>query len=259
MKLVPVKPKVTLLAYTQLENNKNSEAIVSAAAKLCYSNSSAEELLDHLDDATVEKFLTKLSSMGHQSPIEHLSFTFGVEGISRACSHQLVRHRIASYNQQSQRYVDLRNNDECRYIIPDEIEQDKNLLKKFNQSVKEAFENYSNLTDMLEKDYINNQELTKKELNAIRKKALENARSLLPNACETKIMITMNARTLYHFFDVRCCNRAQEEIREVANQMLKIVKQKAPNIFKQAGAPCVRGKCPEGIMSCGKPQQRPIQ
>lgn len=271
--------KVKLLAYTP-----NPDRIVAEAAKLCYSPVGVEEIEKNLDDEKIEKFVNHLVSIGHESPIEHVSFTFGIEGISRTCSHQIVRHRIASFSQQSQRYVKL---DQFEYIIPPEIEKDEYAKKIYIEHMEASQDAYDNLTKKLiinkldEKYpewfgsdeskylYLSTEDLIdlkydianiwknghKKEYNAIEKQAIEDARYVFPNACETKMVVTMNARSLYNFFNKRCCERAQWEIRELADEMLKLVKGVAPVLFKNAGSPCVRGKCPEGSMSCGHPKK----
>jgi thymidylate synthase (FAD) len=95
----------------------------------------------------------------------------------------------------------------------------------------------------------------KKAKSNAEKRAIEDARYVFPNACETKIVVTMNARSLYNFFNHRCCQRAQTEIRELATEMLRQVKQVAPTIFKNMGPNCVSGPCPEGSMTCGKAKE----
>lgn len=224
--------KVSILSFTP-----EPEATVALSARLCYSPVGIEQLRETLSQEEKEKLINLLRESGHLSPFEHASFTFAVEGISRACSHQLVRHRIASYSQQSQRYVSKKSGFD--FIIPPLIKKDRILKKIFIESMKKSHENYCKLLDELEKRGI------KGEL------AKQDARFVLPNAAETKIVITMNARELLHFFTVRCCNRAQWEIRELATQMLKLVKQIAPLLFKDAGPSCLRGRCPEGKFSCG--------
>lgn len=251
MNLKIVEPRVVLLAHTNPVGGGSAERVVAAASKLCYSKSDAGTLLDGLDDEKTSEFLRKLSDYGHVSPVEHISFTFGIEGISRACSHQIVRHRLASYSQQSQRYVDL-SSEEVGFIIPPEIKEDEKMLNKYILDVKNEFEEYANFTDDLCKKYIFDGMSDKAAL----KKALEDARFLLPNACETKLVMTMNARSLLNFFSERCCNRAQWEIRNVAEQMLDLVYPLAPNIFENAGASCLKGPCPEGKMTCGKPKMK---
>lgn len=217
--------KVTLITHTP-----DPEKVVASAAKLCYSSSDIEDIVNDLTDEKVEAFIQKLIDLGHQSPLEHCSFTFGIEGISRATSHQMVRHRIASYSQKSQRYVD---EEQFEYIIPQTILANESCFK-----VYEDFMGYSQAV-----------------YDAFLESGIpaEDARFILPNACETKIVVTMNARSLLHFFEERCCSRAQWEIRKMANLMLEICKEVAPNLFANAGASCVRGKCKEGKMSCGKP------
>lgn len=219
--------KVTLLTHTP-----EPEKIVSSAAKLCYSSSDIETLMDNLTDDKIKKFIKKLTDLGHQSPLEHCSFTFGIEGVSRSLTHQLVRHRIASYSQKSQRYV---REKQFEYITPPTIAEDK-----IGTAVYEDLMQYCQATY----DYL-----------VERGVPPEDARFVLPNACETKIIMTMNIRELLHFFNERCCNRAQWEIRTMADEMLLICRDIAPNIFANAGASCVRGKCKEGQMSCGVPRK----
>lgn len=255
--------KVKLLSHTL-----NPELIVASSAKLCYSKTGVDGLMEQTEEQ-VEKFLNRLVELGHESPIEHASFTFAIEGISRVCSHQLVRSRLASYSQQSQRYVKL---DQFEYIIPKAIENNPEAKQRFIQAMKEDQEHYDELVDILlydmveEYDNANKTEYSycldwkdlfkkehKKQYNKFEKQAIEDARYVFPNACETKIVVTMNARSLMNFFKHRCCNRAQEEIRAMANEMLKEVKKVSPTLFKYAGAPCTYGSCPEGKMTCGNP------
>lgn len=217
--------KVKLLEYTP-----NPERVVAMAARLCYSPIGAEELSEKLSDEQVKKLVGKMVKLGHASTIEHVSFTFGIEGVSRVLTHQLVRHRIASYDQQSQRYV---AEHDFEYILPPTIAAKPEARAKFEALMQQIRQTYDELTEA-----------------GIPK---EDARYVLANAAETKILVTMNARSLLHFFNLRCCNRAQWEIREMANQMLAQVRTIAPTLFKNAGASCVNtGRCPEGDMTCGK-------
>ena len=227
------KLKVLLLAHTP-----EPEAIVAMAAKLCYSPTDISSLNKKIKKGDQKAFVKKLVDMGHMTPVEHPNFTFAVEGISRACSHQLVRHRLASYSQQSQRYVSEEAGFD--YIIPPSIKADKALTKEYKQMMKEAGVAYSRLVEKL-----GEQGITGEAAN-------QDARFALPNAAETKIIITMNARELMHFFRMRCCNRAQWEIREMSDRMLKLAKRVSPVIFEHAGPGCVSGPCPEGEYSCGK-------
>ena len=232
--------KVILITHTP-----EPEKVIASSAKLCYSNSNIENLLDNLSEETNKEFLDKLPQ-AHQSPFEHVTFTFGIEGVSRAFLSQMTRHRIASYSVQSQRYVNLK--DTFEYIIPPEIQDDEECLKIFNETIAREKWAYNTLSNKLKDKYINQ---GMKPIQA-EKKAIEDARFVLPNASETKMIVTMNIRSLYNFFALRCCNNAQWEIREVANEMLKICKEVSPTLFKNAGASCVRGKCLEGNKSCGK-------
>ena len=217
--------KVTLLTHTP-----EPEKLVAAAARLCYSDKQVSEIMDNFTEEKVEKFIDKLVALGHESPLEHVSFTFGIEGISRACSHQLVRHRIASYSQKSQRYV---NELQFDYVTPETIINNAVLRNKYECLMEDIQDFYDELIT-----------------GGIPK---EDARMILPNACETSIIVTMNVRTLLNFFKHRDCNRAQWEIRGVAREMMKLCKEVAPKLFAKAGASCRYGKCSEGEMSCGEP------
>jgi thymidylate synthase (FAD) len=221
-----------------LEHTPNPEAVVAMAAKLCYSPSNIESLKEKTAVKDQKRFVEKLMEIGHMSPIEHASFTFAVEGISRACSHQLVRHRLASYSQQSQRYVSEEAGFD--FIIPPSIKKDGELARHFRDFMNKAQEAYSHIVTRLNEKGLKGEE------------ANQDARFILPNACETKIIITMNARELLHFFKQRCCNRAQWEIRSMAINMLRLVSRTAPAIFRNAGPGCLKGKCPEGDYTCGK-------
>lgn len=215
---------VKLLACTP-----DADRVCAAAARSCYSDRPASELEETVDPA---KTLKHVVSMGHDSVIEHAVFTFSVEGVSRSLTHQLVRHRIATYSQQSQRYVSLR---EPTYVVPETVKENPEALKVFNDTMDCIWESYRKLEDL--------------GIEA------EDARYVLPNACTTNITVTMNARELRHFFSLRCCNRAQWEIRELADQMLKICKEVSPIIFRNAGPGCIQPTgCPEGKKSCGHPR-----
>lgn len=220
-----VQPNVILIAHTP-----EAEKVVAMAAKICYAKDvSIKKLQKKINDNDVSAFITKLLESGHESPFEHISFTFGIEGISRACSHQLVRHRMASFSQRSQRYC---FEDGFNYIEPEDINENENEDKFFRDFMRHSKEVYSKLIDKGVKP--------------------EDARMVLPNACETKIIVTMNARELLHFFKLRCCKRAQKEIREVAFMMKNICRKVAPNIFQYAGPNCLKGYCTEGEKSCMK-------
>lgn len=220
-----VQPNVILIAHTP-----EAEKVVAMAAKICYAKDvSIKKLQKKINDNDVSAFITKLLESGHESPFEHISFTFGIEGISRACSHQLVRHRMASFSQRSQRYC---FEDGFNYIEPEDINENENEDKIFRDFMRHSKEVYSKLIDKGVKP--------------------EDARMVLPNACETKIIVTMNARELLHFFKLRCCKRAQKEIREVAFMMKNICRKVAPNVFQYAGPNCLKGYCTEGEKSCMK-------
>lgn len=269
--------KVKILAHTPSPND-----VIAMAGKLCYSSVGIEDLGEKLTPAKSEKFVNKLMGMEHESPLEHVTFTFGIEGISRSCSHQIVRHRIASYSQQSQRYVKL---EQFEYIVPPAIEDDEELKELYIKHMMDSQEVYDNLVEgLIEshaiKMYKNKYEYALelwgcgamymkfktamdvfekyngKEYSQIEKQAIEDARYVFPNACETKMIVTMNVRSLHHFFEERCCERAQWEIRELATEMLRQCKEVSPILFANCGPKCVKGKCTEGNMSCGLSKEK---
>jgi len=230
-----------------LRHTPDPEGMVAMAAKLCYSASTIGDLKKKIETQDQVEFIKKLAEMGHYSPLEHAYFTFGVEGISRACTHQLVRHRIASYSQQSQRYVDEHSEKHggvFDYIIPPSIIK-CGLKEKFEKLMEDIQGVYDELYLAIKKAKIKGE-----------KTAAEDARYVLPNAAETKIIITMNARELIDsFFRLRTCQRAQWEIRAMATEMLKLAMAMAPNLFKNAGPSCLSGPCPEKKMCCGKTEK----
>ena len=241
--------KVKLISHTP-----DAEKLVATAAKLCYSSSDIESLMDGLTEEKTESFIDMLVSIGHESIMEHVSFTFGIEGISRACSHQLVRHRIASYSQKSQRYV---NENGFEFITPPAIGAIPEAKTEYDRIIGEITESYEKLAALLTEKHTSELIAQGMDEKTARSKASklanEDARFVLPNACETKIVVTRNIRSLFNFFRHRCCNRAQWEIRAVANEMLRQCLEVAPHIFAHAGPSCVAtGKCPEGKMTCGK-------
>jgi thymidylate synthase (FAD) len=234
--------KVSLLTHTP-----EPEKIIATAAKLCYSSSTIDNLQEGLTEEKVTKFIEMLISLGHESPVEHVTFTFGIEGISRACSHQLVRHRIASYSQKSQRYV---NEIQFEYVTPPTIKNsDLAVQAAYETAMAQLNQSYKFLQGAIKADLIEKGI----DAKAAEKMANEDARFVLPNACTTSIIVTMNIRSLFNFFAHRCCNRAQWEIQELANEMFKLCYEVSPLLFKNAGPNCIaKGKCPEGKMTCGK-------
>ena len=211
-----------------LTHTPDPETVVAAAARLCYSPSSIDQLLEK-SRVDRDELLRKILSLGHTSVLEHATFTFGIEGISRACSHQLVRHRLASYAQQSQRYVS--HKERFAAVTPPSIEQRPELLERYQALLDDIHGVYRQLIDA--------------------GVPAEDARFVLPNAAQTKLVLSMNARELQHFFHLRCCRRAQWEIRAMAKEMLRLVRPVAPLLFANAGPGCLNGACPEGAMSCG--------
>ena len=214
--------KVTLIGFTP-----NPEKIPAMAAKLTHTTTSPEEL-DKTNIKELQKILQHVINLGHSSVVEHTCFTFIISEISRSLTHQLVRHRIASYSQQSQRYVNLKN---PSYVIPPTIAKNPEMKKAYEETMKRIWKEYNKLLEM--------------------KIPAEDARYVLPNATCTNIMMTMNARSLLNFFELRCCQHAQWEIRQLAQKMLQEVKKVAPAIFIKAGPACkTRHICPEHKKDC---------
>ncbi|MCL1830144.1 MAG: FAD-dependent thymidylate synthase [Oscillospiraceae bacterium] len=244
--------KVYLIAHTE-----QPEQVVAAAAKLCYSDSEVSTLMNDLTPEKTESFIdTLLNQLGHESPIEHASFTFAIEGVSRSLLAQITRHRHASYSVQSQRYVKLKD---FNYVIPPVIAEDEAALAVFEAAMLNDRWSYNEITKILYTSHLQQYLKTgidqKTAESQAEKKAIEDARFVFPNACETKMVMTMNARSLQNFFRQRCCRRAQWEIRALADEMLKLVCEKAPTIFKNAGPPCIKSRCSEGKMSCGMSEE----
>lgn len=206
------------------------ERTVAMSARLCYSPIGAAQLEEKISDEQAANLVRKLVSMGHLSTLEHVTFTFAIEGVSRVLTHQLVRHRIASYSQQSQRYV---KEHDFETIVPASIASKPEAKAKFDKLMTEIQAMYDEFIAL--------------DIPA------EDARYILPNATETKIVCTFNARSLLNFFSLRCCTRAQWEIRALANEMLRQCQEVAPVIFENAGPTCVsEGVCHEVAMSCGR-------
>jgi thymidylate synthase (FAD) len=224
-----------------LEVSRNPVALIYAACRQCYSQKFAGDLFDGEDQAPQKQaeFIRKVVASGHESPLEHVKFTFAVEGVSRALTHQLVRHRIASFSQQSQRYVKETDFD---YIIPPFIAADDSLKSEFLKTMGLIQVSYNKLLEGF------------KTKGRVGEKANQDVRFVLPQAAETKIVVTMNCRELVHFFHVRCCARAQWEIKRLADKLLALAKKELPEVFEAVGAKCdALGYCPEGeAFTCGK-------
>jgi len=233
-----VTQRVELIKYTD-----NPEATIAAAAKLCYSCNPLNKIIENNKIKDNAKFIDMLIKMNHLSPLEHASFTFGVEGVSRALLAQITRHRIASFSVRSQRYV---SEEEFGFILPPSIEK----LGKL-ESGQTAKDIYIQQMQQIAQWYKEWQVL----LGGKGESSNEDARFVLPNATETKIIFTMNARELLHFFTLRCCDRAQWEIRSLAWAMLQNVLKVAPSLFAKAGPGCVNTGCKEGAKACGRPKE----
>lgn len=281
------KLKVKLIA-----NTINPELVIATAGKLCYSPSNIDDLMEKQTPESVERFVNMITSIGHGSVLEHTSFTFAIEGVSRSLTHQLVRHRIASYSQQSQRYV---KETQFEYVIPQDIKNNSVLEESYKSHMEESQKFYDEIVDKLIYDYVNNEDnygkyldiqlkkcnIDKNEFDAwklenknsdeyvhelkksykklystLEKKAIENARYIFPNACETKIICTMNLRSLINFCHHRCCRRAQEEINQLAWTMVGEVEKVSSLLGKTLGASCQFGACPEGSMCCMMPYEK---
>ena len=225
-----VSLKVALLRHTL-----SPEETVALGARLCYSRAGIDDLTRRVSQMDQSEFVQKILGMGHDSVLEHASFTFGVEGVSRVLLAQLTRHRLASFSVQSQRYVSYENG--FGYVMPPKI-----------AALGEAAQaEYRRQMDEMHAWYCAWQE----KLGA-GEGSNEDARFVLPGACETRLMMTMNVRELRHFFSLRMCSRAQWEIRALATEMHRLCMEVAPALFADSGPGCLRGACPEGSKSCGR-------
>ena len=218
-----------------IRHTLSPEELIALSARLCYSRSTIDGLNEKVSTQDQTAFIERLLHMGHESTFEHASFTFGIEGVSRVLLAQLTRHRIASFSVQSQRYVSYEKG--FGFILPPSIAA----------LGEEAVQKYTAQMNQIEGWYREWQQA----LGAQGEKSNEDARFVLPNACETRIMMTRNVRELRHFLSLRMCSRAQWEIRELATQMHRLCLGIAPGLFADAGPACLRGKCPEGEKSCG--------
>lgn len=259
---------VKLLSHTE-----NPEKLIASAGKLCYSSSTIQDLLNKQTEEETERFINLLNSMGHQSPLEHVSFSFGVEGVSRITEIQLVRHRLASYSIQSGRYV---KRDNPEYITPKLIKENELAQNYYEEMIKKNIEDYNQLFLILmlsqigySDEYIKSLSTDKKieTINEFKKNnkktyfrlekiAIENARYGQFQSIGTKIIFTMNLRTLINFTRHRECSRAQDEIQELAKEVMKIFDEQFPILGKLLGASCRFGKCPEGSKCCGNPKKK---
>lgn len=234
-------PKPTTLNIKLLESTANAQAVIYASCRQCYSAEFAGDIFEKAIEEPGQQalFISTVVASGHESPLEHVKFTFAIEGVSRALTHQLVRHRIASFSQQSQRYVKESDFD---YIMPPSIEKHPVAKELFERLMNDIQKGYLNLISCLRDQGVNGES------------ANQDARFLLPQAAESKIVVTMNCRELIHFFKLRCCSRAQWEIRCLAYAMLKICQEQLPCVFAGVGAKCDLLKyCPEGEkFSCGR-------
>jgi len=231
---MPATLKLSLLQHTP-----DPDRAVAVAGRLCYAPVSAAELTQDMTDEEVAKLVRILVRSGHHSALEHASFSFAVDGVSRACTHQLVRHRVASYNQQSQRYVRFDAAD--GFVVPPSIAANAEAQRVFLEAMESARAAYERLVELGLAE------------GRSKESVQEDARFVLPNAAQTRIVVTMNARELRHFFQVRCCRRAQWEINELAWAMRSMVREVSPHLFQGAGPSCLYGECGEGKMSCGRP------
>lgn len=216
--------KVTLIDYTNEPEKK-----IAIAARMCYTNLEASEMIENLTEEKCLEMVKKISDVGHDSILEHITFSFVVEGVSRVLTHQLVRHRIASYHQRSQRYV---NEGHAKVVCPPSIAKDDKARAIFYDVMKTIDNAYTQLVELGVPG--------------------EDARYVLSNATESQMMVTMNVRTLIHFFNLRCCMRAQWEIRRMADAMLTEARKVLPSVFNEVGPSCFKAVCPEGKMSCGQ-------
>lgn len=239
---------VKLIAHTP-----DPEQLVAVAARLCYSPATIDEVSEKMTPEKTASFVQMLGDLGHDSPVEHATFTFGIEDVSRSLLAEITRHRIASFSVQSQRYV---TENHFSFVVPPEIAAIPEAADEFQRAMAEDQAHYERLADLLRRKHraaFEAEGMTPEAAaRAAEKRAIEDARFVLPNACTTKMIMTMNVRSLRNFFRLRCCNRAQWEIRSLATEMLRLCRETAPHLFEKSGPPCLYGACPEGKMSCGK-------
>lgn len=238
--------KIKLLSMTP-----NAKELIFAAARQCYTGGWVGDTWQECEDGKIQvvdlndqhictdkeidNLVKYLKESGHTSVLEHVKFTFAIDDISRVLSHQLVRHRLASYSQQSQRYVNLKSEFSMdNYVTPPKIKKNKVASIKYRNILSDIQKSYNELIGLGIEP--------------------EDARFVLPNAAKTRIVVTMNCVALLHFFDLRSCSLAQWEIRDLSDKMLEICKDKLPVVFKNAGSRCISlGYCPESSKrSCGK-------
>lgn len=232
--MAKTRQKVLLLRHTY-----DPDEIVALGARLCYAQADVDTLLERIAKKDQASFIAGVMARGHLSVIEHASFTFAIEGVSRTLLAQITRHRIASFSVQSQRYVSMGAGFD--YVVPPSIEA----------LGEEAQAEFARQMETMHAWYADWQ----RRLGDAGERSNEDARFVLPGACATRMLLTMNARELLHFFELRCCERAQWEIRALAWEMLRLCKGAAPEIFGAAGPSCVRGACAEGKASCGRMEE----
>lgn len=232
-------PNVVLLSHTP-----NPEELIYTAARQCYSAMTGEDIQKQIAEGSVSKekvdeLLRRVIFSGHTSVAEHATFTFAISGVSRNFTHQFVRHRIASHSQQSQCYV---NSDGFQSVVPFRIKSSERATALYLKHAEECNRVYNELINILVEE------------GHDAGKCAEDARYILHSGIETKIIATFNARSLFNFFAHRCCMRAMNETRKVADMMMKLVTDIAPTLFETTGAPCeFSGFCPElEKFSCGR-------
>lgn len=224
------------LHVSLIRHTADMEELAALAARLCYSAATVDKLRDKIEKNDQQAFVRRLLDMGHESVMEHATFTFAVEGVSRVVLAQLTRHRLASFSVQSQRYVSFEKG--FGYIVPPRIKElGEDAVAEYEQQMATMHRWYCDWQEKLGKNG---------------ESSNEDARFVLPGACETRLILTMNVRELWHFFSLRTCNRAQWEIRALAWEMLRQCAEVCPILFEKAGPGCVCGHCPEGEKSCGK-------
>lgn len=236
-----------------ITHTPDPEQLVAVAARLCYSPATIDEVTEKMTPEKTASFVQMLGDLGHDSPVEHATFTFGIEGVSRSLLAEITRHRMASFSVQSQRYV---TENHFSFVVPPAIASIPEAAEEYQRAMAEDQAHYERLADLLRQKHkaaFEAEGMTPEAAaRAAEKRAIEDARFVLPNACTTKMILTMNVRSLRNFFRLRCCNRAQWEIRALATEMLRLCREAAPHLFAQSGPACVQGACAEGKMTCGK-------
>lgn len=220
--------KVEIIGKTQTSNNLTLIQHLATIANRCYTNLTFSDIIDKIHDGRLnaETLIERLIKSGHMSIFEHVLFTFNIEDISVACLGQLTRHRLASFSVRSLRYNNLAKDEDINVVIPEGLEY-RDVNEIYLKSITDSYNNYCKL---IEKGYLP-----------------EQARYVLPQGIKTSLIMSMNLRELFHFFELRNCNRADKEIHQLAQLMLKELDKESKFLFS-----FVKRSCNQCTHKCNK-------